>query len=224
MINFVQMKNLDILIIDDHRLVRDGIKTMLETQSDTYNFTVSEAESGEEGVEIIKNKDFDIILVDYQLPTMNGAETVKQILFHKPKAKILTISNYDEYAYITNMIKVGVKGYVLKNISPNELINAIETILLGKKYYASDVSERIIDTEQKKETEKNISPLKKVDVTKRQIEILRLVATGMTNEAISKQLNLSKRTVDTHRQNLLLKLEVHNTAALIKKATELSLL
>src|SRR3954470_3352250 len=107
MINFVEMKNLDILIIDDHRLVRDGIKTMLETQSDTYNFKVSEAESGEEGIEIIKNRDFDIILVDYQLPTMNGAETVKQILLHKPKAKILTISNYDEYAYITNMIKVG---------------------------------------------------------------------------------------------------------------------
>ncbi len=218
------MKNLDILIIDDHRLVRDGIKTMLETQSADYNFKVSEAESGEEGVEIIKNKDFDIILVDYQLPTMNGAETVKQILLHKPKAKILTISNYDEYAYITNMIKVGVKGYVLKNISPNELINAIETILLGKKYYASDVSERIVDSEQKKENEKNSPHLKKIAVTKRQVEILRLVATGMTNEAISKKLNLSKRTVDTHRQNLLLKLDVHNTAALIKKATELSLL
>ena len=218
------MKNLDILIIDDHRLVRDGIKTMLETQSADYNFNVSEAESGEEGVEIVKNKDFDIILVDYQLPTMNGAETVKQILLHKPKAKILTISNYDEYAYITNMIKVGVKGYVLKNISPNELINAIETILLGKKYYARDVSGKIIDIEERKENDKNDPKLKKARVTQRQVEILRLVAIGLTNDAIAKKLNLSKRTVDTHRQNLLLKLEVHNTAALIKKATELSLL
>ncbi|MEO6302301.1 MAG: response regulator transcription factor [Bacteroidia bacterium] len=218
------MKSLSILIIDDHRLVRDGIKTMLETQSYEYDFNVSEAESGEEAVDIIKNKEFDIILVDYQLPIMNGAETVKQILLHKPKAKILAISNYDEYAYITNMIKVGVKGYVLKNISPNELIKAIETILLGKKYYASDVSGKIIDIEERKENDKNNPHLKKVQVTKRQVEILRLVATGMTNEAISKKLNLSKRTVDTHRQNLLLKLEVHNTAALIKKATELSLL
>ncbi|MDP1801024.1 MAG: response regulator transcription factor [Bacteroidota bacterium] len=218
------MKRLRILIIDDHRLVRDGIKTMLETQSENYDFDISEAESGEEAVAIIKYKDFDIILVDYQLPVMNGAQTVAQILFFKPKSKILAISNYDEYAYITNMIKVGVKGYVLKNISPNELIRAIETILNGKKYYASDVSEKIIDSEEKKENEKNNPHLKKVHVTKRQVEILKLVATGMTNDAISKKLNLSKRTVDTHRQNLLLKLEVHNTAALIKKATELAIL
>src|SRR5690349_12208549 len=119
------MKRLRILIIDDHRLVRDGIKTMLETQSANYDFDISEAESGEDAVAIIKNREFDIILVDYQLPGMNGAQTVEQILFYKPKSKILALSNYDEYTYITNMIKVGVKGYVLKNISPNELIKAI---------------------------------------------------------------------------------------------------
>lgn len=215
------MKDLRILIIDDHRLVRDGIKTMLETQSDNYNFDISEAESGEEAIAIIQQKEFDIILVDYQLPVMNGAQTVKEILTRKPKAKILALSNYDEYAYITNMIKVGVKGYVLKNISPNELIKAIETILQGKKYYARDVSEKIIDTEEQKES--NVL-LGKVNITRRQTEILKLVATGMTNEAIAKKLSLSKRTVDTHRQNLLLKLEVHNTAALIKKATELAIL
>ncbi len=215
------MKKLRILIIDDHRLVRDGIKTMLETQSANYNFEISEAESGEEAVTIIKHKEFDIILVDYQLPGMNGAQTVEQILIHKPKSKILALSNYDEYTYITNMIKMGVKGYVLKNISPNELIKAIETILLGKKYYASDVSGKIIDSEEKREIEKRNS---KIHITRRQNEILKLVATGMTNDAIAKQLSLSKRTVDTHRQNLLLKLEVHNTAALIKKATELAML
>lgn len=215
------MKNLRILIIDDHRLVRDGIKTMLETQSDNYNFEIEEAETGEEAVIMIKYKEFDIILVDYQLPRMNGAQTVEQILMYKPKSKILALSNYDEYTYITNMIKVGVKGYVLKNISPNELIKAIETILIGKKYYASDVSGKIIDSEEKRENEKKNS---RIHITRRQTEILKLVATGMTNDAIAKQLGLSKRTVDTHRQNLLLKLEVHNTAALIKKATEMAML
>lgn len=215
------MKRLRILIIDDHRLVRDGIKTMLETQSANYDFDISEAENGEDAIEIIKNRDFDIILVDYQLPKMNGAQTVEQILFYKPKSKILALSNYDEYTYITNMIKVGVKGYVLKNISPNELIKAVETILLGKKYYASDVSGKIIDSEEKREQEKRNA---RIRITRRQSEVLKLVATGMTNDAIAKQLSLSKRTVDTHRQNLLLKLDVHNTAALIKKATELAML
>ena len=215
------MKRLRILIIDDHRLVRDGIKTMLETQSANYDFDISEAENGETAIEIIKNRDFDIILVDYQLPKMNGAQTVEQILFYKPKSKILALSNYDEYTYITNMIKVGVKGYVLKNISPNELIKAIETILLGKKYYASDVSGKIIDSEEKREQEKRNA---KIRITRRQSEVLKLVATGMTNDAIAKQLSLSKRTVDTHRQNLLLKLNVLYTAAFIKKATELAML
>lgn len=215
------MKDLRILIIDDHRLVRDGIKTMLETQSENYNFDISEAESGEEAIAIIIKKEFDVILVDYQLPVMNGAQTVKEILAYRPKAKILALSNYDEYTYIANMIKVGVKGYVLKNISPNELIKAIETILQGKKYFANDVSEKIIDSEAKKESNALLS---KISITRRQTEILKLVATGMTNEAIAKKLSLSKRTVDTHRQNLLLKLDVHNTAALIKRATELSIL
>jgi len=215
------MKDLRILIIDDHRLVRDGIKTMLETQSENYNFDISEAESGEEAIAKIIKKEFDVILVDYQLPVMNGAQTVKEILAYRPKAKILALSNYDEYTYIANMIKVGVKGYVLKNISPNELIKAIETILQGKKYFANDVSEKIIDSEAKKESNALLS---KISITRRQTEILKLVATGMTNEAIAKKLSLSKRTVDTHRQNLLLKLDVHNTAALIKRATELSIL
>lgn len=218
------MKTLKILIIDDHRLVRDGIRTMLETQSDKYGFDIMEADSGEEAVRIIKNHEFDIVLVDYQLPNMTGPETVSQILKLKSQTKLLALSNYDEYAYIVNMVKAGVQGYVLKNISPIELIKAIQTILVGKKYYANEISEKIIEYKEKELEDKNNPKAKKLRISKRQLEVLKLVSAGMTNEAISKKLKLAKRTVDTHRQNLLTKLEVNNTAALIKKALELSLL
>jgi DNA-binding NarL/FixJ family response regulator len=217
-------KTLKILIVDDHQLVRDGIQTMLETQSDKYKFEILEANSGEEAVRIIKNYDFDIVLMDYQLPNMTGPETVTQILKLKSQTKLLALSNYDEYAYIVNMLKAGVNGYVLKNISPNELIKAIQTILAGKKYYANEISERIIEYKDKELNDRNNPGSKKLGLSKRQLEVLKLVSSGMTNNAISKKLNLAKRTVDTHRQNLLIKLEVNNTAALIKKALELSLL
>lgn len=217
-------KNLKILIVDDHQLVRDGIRTMLETRTDKFRFEILEAGSGEEAVGIIKNNDFDIVLIDYQLPNMTGTETVTQILKQKPQTKLLALSNYDEYANIMNMLKAGVRGYVLKNISPNELIKAIQTILVGKKYYANEISERINEYKEKELEDKNNPKAKKFDLSKRQFEILKLVSTGLTNDAISKKLNLAKRTVDTHRQNLLIKLEVNNTAALIKKALELSIL
>lgn len=217
-------KALKILIIDDHQLVRDGIRTMLESQDDKYIFDIMEADSGEEAVRIIRNHDFDIVLVDYQLPVMNGPETVTQILKLKAHTKLLALSNYDEYTYIVNMVKAGVYGYVLKNISPNELIKAIVTILQGKKYYANEISEKIIEYKEKEEAMKNNPETKKMRITKRQVEVLKLISAGMTNDAISKKLKLAKRTVDVHRQNLLMKLEVNNTAALIKKAIELSLI
>jgi DNA-binding NarL/FixJ family response regulator len=216
------IKTLKILIVDDHRLVRDGIKTMLVTQADKYEFDISEAENSEIAFEKIRIEDFDIILMDYQLPDVTGPDAVIRILRQKPNAKILALSNYDEYTCISNMIDAGAKGYVLKNISPDELTIAIETILTGDTYYAKEISEKIDIS--KRERTKRKSQLAKYGVTERQIEILKLISIGMTNEEISTKLKLAKRTIDTHRQNLLVKLGVNNTAALIKKATDLSIL
>lgn len=214
--------NLKILIIDDHQLVRDGIKTMLNSQNDQYNFIISEADCSEVAFKKIQAEDYDVILIDYQLPDVIGPDAVSRILTFKPKSKIIALSNYDEYSCILNMEEAGAKGYVLKNISPKQLITAIETVVSGRKYYAQEVSEKLIDLKRKKV--RNKTQQEKYGVTNRQIEILKLISDGMTNEDISKKLKLSKRTIDTHRQNLLVKLEVNNTAALIRKATELSIL
>ena len=203
-------------------MVRDGIKAMLTTQPKAFYFDISEAECGEEAIRKILSENFNIVLMDYQLPDINGPEVISKILAIKPKAKILAFSNYDEYDCILNMKNAGSKGYVLKNISPRELILAIETVLAGRKYYAREVTEKINFYRRKKVKNKTLQ--EKLGITNRQVEILRLISSGMTNDNISKELNVAKRTIDSHRQNLLDKLGVNNTAALIKKATELGAL
>ena len=195
---------------------------MLASRSDKFKFDISEAECSEEAFEKVLAEDFDVILIDYQLPDVIGPDAVTRILHYKPISRILVLSNYDEYSCILNMKQAGAKGYVLKNISPDELITAIETVLSGKKYYARAISEKLTDLKRKKI--RNTTQQEKYGVTKRQIEILKFISEGMTNEDISKKLKLAKRTIDTHRQNLLVKLGVNNTAALIRKATELSIL
>lgn len=221
------MEQIKILIVDDHRMVRDGLRSMLESQEKKYRFIIDEAESAEEGLDRANRGSYDVIIMDYQLPKMNGSEATKAILEFNKDTKILALSNYDEYMYITNILKAGARGFVLKNIGPDELINAIETIISGKNYYSNDVAIRLINPMNDNgymplnlnERENKLNLL-----SKREIEILKLIACEFTNEEIANKLFISKRTVDTHRQNLLNKLNVKNTAGLVKHALELNIM
>lgn len=125
-------------------MVRGGIRFMLESENDEYQLIITEAETGEDAIEKLIKNDFDIVLMDYQLPNLTGAETTQRMLLYKSETKILALSNYDEYSYITEMLNAGAKGYVLKNIGPEELTNAIEKIINGGKYYSNDVSVKLI--------------------------------------------------------------------------------
>jgi DNA-binding NarL/FixJ family response regulator len=207
-----------LLIVDDHQMVRDGIRVMLESQKKIYSFLITEAETGEAAIKYVLNNSYDIVLIDYQLPKMTGMETVERILLYKPNTKILALSNYDELSYINNMLKAGVAGYILKNVEPSELIAAIKTILDNKAFYSNEVAVKLI------ESKKNIvSSIDKYGLTKRELEILKCITQEKSNDEISEMLNISKRTVDSHRQNLLNKLHVKNTAGLTKIAIELRL-
>jgi DNA-binding NarL/FixJ family response regulator len=208
-----------LLIVDDHQMVRDGIRVMLESQNKTYGFVITEAENGEDAIKNVLKYDYDIILIDYQLPKMTGMETVEKILLYKPTTKILALSNYDELTYINNMLKAGASGYILKNVEPVELIAAIKTILNDKVFYSNEVAIKLI--ESKKRTASSID---KYSLTKRELEILRLITEEKTNDEISSLLFIAKRTVDSHRQNLLNKLGVKNTVGLTKIAIESKLI
>lgn len=210
------VKKVSVLIADDYKMVRDGIKVMLKSVEGKTNFIVTEASSGEEAVKKAEKKEFDIVLMDYQLPGMDGADAAKRMLDRNPTTKIIALSNYDEVTYVSRMMQNGARGYILKNIEPQQLYTAINTVLSGKKYYSNDIAIKLIENFHKSETPE--MPLEKYGITKREVQIMQLIALEFTNEEIAEKLNLSKRTIDSHRQNLLNKLHVKNTVGLIKFA------
>ena len=219
-------RNVRILIVDDHKMVRDGIRSMLEFQESKFKFFINEAVDGEEGVEIAGNNPYDIIIMDYQLPGIDGADAARLILEKNPEAKILALSNYNEYMYIDRMIKTGVKGFVLKNVTPEELIRAIETILNGSNYFSNDVAIKLLNFENNNpdsfRRRLHSSKAKVYDeLSTREMEVLKLISEAKSNDEIAEQLSISKRTVESHKQNLLRKLGVKNTSELIKVAVEL---
>jgi DNA-binding NarL/FixJ family response regulator len=217
-------KNVRILIVDDHKMVRDGIRSMLEFQESKFKFFINEAGDGEEGVEIASQNPYDIIIMDYQLPGIDGAEAARLILEKKPDAKILALSNYNEYMYIDRMIKTGVKGFVLKNVTPEELIKAIDTILNGSNYFSNDVAIKLLNFGNNNSDSRTRlrNPKMKAydDLSTREIEVLKLVGEAKSNDEIAELLSISKRTVESHKQNLLRKIGVKNTSELIKFAVE----
>ncbi len=216
-------KKIKVLIVDDHKMIRDGLRVMLEMQQDKYFFSIDEASSGEEGVEMAKQKVYDIILMDYQLTGISGAEAARAIMEYNPKSKILTLSNYNEYVYINKMInEAKVQGYILKNVGPEELIRAIESIIGNKHYYSNEIALNLLSSG---ESDANYTRLKnkeavEVLLSKREKQILKLIGDEYTNEEIAEKLSIGKRTVETHRQNIMLKLNVKNSVGLIKVAFE----
>jgi DNA-binding NarL/FixJ family response regulator len=215
------LKIIRLLIVDDHQMVRDGIKVMLESKENFLRFEIDEAENGEIAIRKILKKNYDIVLIDYQLPGMSGTETLQRIRLYKKDIKVLALSNYDEFSYVKSMIDGGANGYILKNVEPSQLINAIQSVLADIPYYSNEVALKLIDSA--KNPDKAV-PARQSGLTKRELEILKMIAFEMTNDEIAKSLFISKRTVDTHRQNLLNKLNVKNTAGLIKAAYEFNLL
>jgi len=217
-------KNVRILIVDDHKMVRDGIRSMLEYQETKFKFFINEAADGEEGIEVAGQNLYDIIIMDYQLPGIDGAEAARLILQKNPEAKILALSNYNEYMYIDRMMKTGVKGFVLKNVTPEELVKAIDTILNGSNYYSNDVAVKLINFGNNQDDLNSRMRRTKTkiynDLSSRETEVLKLVGEAKSNDEIAEKLCISKRTVESHKQNLLRKIGVKNTSELIKFAIE----
>ena len=219
----MEKRNVKILIVDDHPIVRDGIKTMLEMGDfDCCNFNILEAGNGDETMAMLKNNAFDLVIMDYQLEETDGSSLTKKVLESYPEQHVLALSNYDDIEFAANMLKAGARGYMMKNVGTAELIKAITTVLEGKLYYAQHLANELI--------EKKILGKGSFDVatdnpavsrlSKREIEIIQLICDQLTNEEISKKLFLSKRTIDNHRQNILNKLGMNNTAGLVRFAVE----
>lgn len=221
-----------IVLVDDHAIVRDGIKYLLE--EDQSLTVIGEGSNGIEAIELVKNLQPDILIIDVRMPEMNGIEAVKRINSSNTKTKSIVLSMHDSEEYILNSIDSNAMGYLLKDASKSEVLKAIHTVYNGEKYFSGDISNIIVNNLMKKSLVNPIStseelkletaPSNIYNLTKKEIEILQLVLKGKTNKEISEELNKSKRTIETHRFNLMKKMEVKNLIELSSKAKELNLI
>ncbi len=214
-------RDLNILIIDDHLIIRNGFKTMLSNLDFMYTIKVFEAENARTAISKLKTKLIDLVFLDYNLENTTGPEVLQQLLQLKPNLKVIALSNYDELIFVNYMIEKGASGYLIKNITQQQLKDAILTVLNGEKFFSTEVLIKMIQKEQS--AKMDLSKIKTL-LSAREIQILQLISLELTNEEIAEKLFLSKRTVDSHRHNLLAKLNVKNTVGLVKYAIKYKLI
>jgi DNA-binding NarL/FixJ family response regulator len=213
-----------VLLVDDHKIIRDGIKSLL-SESDNINIA-GECSDGCEVELFLKTNEIHVVLLDINMPKMNGIETTEMIVKTFPNTRVLILSMNTQDSYITKALQAGASGYILKTIGKEDLVNAIETVFKGDNYFGKDVSEIMMAKFMKKSIphQTNATLLNVDDLTKREIEVLKLIARELTNQEISDKLFISPRTVDSHRRNLLQKIGAKNTAGLVGFAYQNGLL
>ncbi len=194
--------DIQVVIVDDHSLVREGTTELLNQESD-FN-VVGFAGSGEDGLEMIERLAPDVALVDVNLPGMSGVEMAREVLSRRPDLKILILSAYDDYAYVTEALDVGVAGYILKTATGKELVDAIRAVFDGVFVLDKTVSARL--ARHWRHDEGEFSPLE--SLTRRESEVLDLLSKGMSNKQVANTLTLGLRTVEGHVSNILAKLGV----------------
>lgn len=207
-------EKIKIIVIDDHTIVRQGISQALQKKE---NFeVVGEAESGQSAIDLVLELCPDVVIMDINMPGLNGIQTTKQILKINSDIKVLALSMHSEKVYVMGMLNGGAAAYLLKTCSIKELCNAINIVLSGKTYLCPDIKSQIVDEaldsiHGKKRTLLSI-------LTQREREILKLITEGYLSKSIARQLLISTKTVDAHRANLKKKLGIHTTAQLTKFA------
>ena len=206
---------INVILADDHQIVLDGLKSLLEREKDIC--LVGEALNGIELLSQFGEKHVDIAVIDIDMPRMNGIETTKEIRKKYPEVKVLILSMYNDNEYIRQLIEVGASGYILKNKGKEELVSAIRKIATGGEYYGEAVVKTLIA--DMKKPKKNLND-KKVPLTKRETEVLKLIAEGYNTPKIAEALFIAPCTVETHKRNLIDKLGVSNARVLIKYAIE----
>ena len=209
---------INILIIDDHPLVTDGIKTML--QHEAHLQVKGTARTGKEAIAFLNSHTVEVILLDISLPDMDGLVLCELIRSTNKTSKIIGVTSANDAGIITQLLHRGGNGYLLKNMERDELIHAINRVLDGHIYLSREANDKVLQQFQSIDTALNQMPV----LTRREKEILELLSDGLTSPQIADKLFLSGHTVETHRKNLLQKFNVNNTLLLLKVAREYRLL
>jgi DNA-binding NarL/FixJ family response regulator len=205
-----------VLLVDDHKIFTEGIASLLLHEPDFE--VVGECQNAQQVKDFLNKITIDVILLDINLGGESGLDVCKYVIEQNPAIKVLAMSMYNDENFITRMMKNGASGYILKNTSADELLKAIRTVYEGKSYQSAEVLEIIIrGLSRQKQQEKSIYQLR---FTRREKEVLSLIANGKTTKEIAKELFISEKTVESHRSNLFSKFDVKNVVTLLKMAIE----
>jgi DNA-binding NarL/FixJ family response regulator len=208
------MKKIKVFLVDDHKLFRNGLSLLLEGEKDIN--VSGEAENGQHFCEAIEKDLPDVVLMDIEMPVMDGFETTKTACERYPELKVIALTMFGEEQYYLKMIEAGAKGFILKNSDIEEVIKAIKTVYDGGTYFSQEILYNMV--KNIKEVRKETGP--PVHLSGREQEILDLICKGFSNTEIASELNISKRTVEKHRSNILAKTQTYNTASLVMFAVE----
>jgi DNA-binding NarL/FixJ family response regulator len=202
-----------IVLADDHRLVREGLRRLLEERADLR--VVGEARTGQEAVDLAAEKSPDLVLMDISMPGLSGIDATRRICKSGDSAKVLILSMHDNRSYVEEVLRAGASGYVLKDCASSDLLEAIDAVRRGDSFLSPTITQQVVDAiaHPGDRPEAALSAL-----TDREREVLTLIAEGLSSKQIAKQLGVSLKTIESHRANLMDKLEIHKVSGLVRFA------
>jgi DNA-binding NarL/FixJ family response regulator len=203
-----------VLIADDHKIVREGLRALIEKHEAME--VIAEAENGLEAVRLAQKLQPDVVIMDMGMPQMNGIEATREVTAHNPKIKVIALSMHSDKRFVLQMIKAGASGYLLKDSAFEELITAIRTVVSNQSYLSPKITDVVIKDYLQTLSKGDMSAFSVLTVRER--EVLQLLAEGRSTKEIAGSLNVSVKTVETHRQQVMEKLNIHSVAELTKYA------
>jgi DNA-binding NarL/FixJ family response regulator len=210
------MKPIRTLLAEDHTIVREGLRTLL--RADKGIEVVAEARNGREAVRLSRALRPDVVVLDIAMPRLNGLEAARQIMARAPKTRVLILSAYSDDAYIDGVIAAGAVGFLVKQTSAQILEDAIHAVMEGRMFYSPQVAKHVRSHYKRSEKPTKLTKRKGTTLTSRELEVIRRIAEGETNKQVASGLNISIKTVEKHRQHLMEKLSIHDTAGLTRYA------
>jgi DNA-binding NarL/FixJ family response regulator len=211
------MNTINVLLAEDHMIVREGLRALLDSEKDIE--VVGEAENGHQAVEMTRRLSPAVVVMDIAMPLLNGLEATRQILRIAPTVKVLILSAHSDDAYVEHVMELGAAGYLIKQTAAEVLPKAIREVCKGKTFFSPAISKRL-HHHQKQAMDRGEPGAKKgpLQLTSREVEVLQLVAEGKANKQTADELHISIKTVEKHRQSLMEKLNIHDTAGLTRHA------
>lgn len=209
-------KKISVIIVEDHTVVREGLRIMLGLESDIE--VIGEAQDGRKAITLANELEPDVILMDIAMPELNGLEASRQLLHTHPTMRIIILTAHCDDVYVNRAVDCGVKGFLMKQDSTRDVHRAIREVHSGGIFYSSSIAKRFTRMNPKAQNRSGKMQMKRSLLTSREMEVLQLVAEGKANKETAAELKISIKTVEKHRGNLMVKLDIHDTAGLTRYA------